>query len=91
MSQQEILYETKQYFTYKGKRLHIRFIDEYFDIVPRPLDEEKKFLKIKREGTMKKSLLTILFVFHSTRLFLLLLIKQLEVIRLVYQRSGWMI
>lgn len=45
MSQQEILYETKQYSTYKGKRLHIRFIDEYFDLVPRPLDEEKAFLK----------------------------------------------
>ncbi len=45
MSKQEALYETDQYFTYKGKKLHIRFIDEYFDLVPRPLDEEKAFLK----------------------------------------------
>ncbi len=45
MSKQEALYETEHYFMYKGKNLHIRFIDEYFDMVPRPLDEEKKFLK----------------------------------------------
>ena len=45
MSEQEALYETDQYFTYKGKKLHIRFIDEYFDLVPRPIDEEKKLLK----------------------------------------------
>lgn len=42
---QEVLYETNQYFTYKGKKLRIRFTDEYFDIVPRPLNEEKAFLK----------------------------------------------
>ncbi len=42
---QEVLYETNQYFTYKGKKIRIRFTDEYFDIVPRPLDEEKAFLK----------------------------------------------
>lgn len=52
MSKQEVLYETNQYFTYKGKKLHIRFIDEYFDMVPRPIDEEKEFLKqdIKKNG-----------------------------------------
>ena len=45
MSKQESLYETQQYFNYKGKKLNIRFIEEYFDAVPRPLDEEKKMLK----------------------------------------------
>ncbi len=45
MSQQESLYETNQYFTYKGKKLHIIFINRYFDAVPRPIDEEKKLLK----------------------------------------------
>ncbi len=45
MSKQEVLYETNKYFTYKGKKLHIRFIDEYFDIVPRPTPEEKHQLK----------------------------------------------
>jgi len=45
MSKQEVLYETDQYFTYKGKKLHIRFIDEYFDLVPRPINEEKALLK----------------------------------------------
>jgi len=49
---QQVLYETNQYFTYKGKKLHIRFIDEYFDMVPRPIDEEKEFLKqdVKKNG-----------------------------------------
>jgi len=48
----QVLYETEQYANYKGKKLHIRFIDEYFDLVPRPLDEEKAFLKedIKIDG-----------------------------------------
>ncbi len=48
----QTLYETEQYTNYKGKELHIRFIDEYFDLVPRPLDEEKAFLKedIQRDG-----------------------------------------
>jgi len=52
MSKQEALYETNQYFTYEGKKLRIRFIDEYFDMVPRPLDEEKTLLRqdIKKEG-----------------------------------------
>jgi len=45
MRQQESLYETEQYANYKGKKLKIVFDDEYFDIVPRPLDEEKAFLK----------------------------------------------
>ena len=44
MSKQEALYETDQYFTYKGKKLHIRFIDEYFDLVPSQLVVEKVFL-----------------------------------------------
>jgi len=42
---QQILYETEQFFTYKGKKLHIRFTNEYFDAVPRPIDEEKKLVK----------------------------------------------
>jgi len=45
MSKQEALYETNQYFTYKGKKLHIIFINRYFDAIPRPIDEEKKLLK----------------------------------------------
>lgn len=42
---QQILYETEQFFMYKGKKLHIRFTNEYFDAVPRPIDAEKKLLK----------------------------------------------
>ena len=45
MSKQEALYETNQYFTYKGKKLHIRFKEEYFDLVPRPITEERQLLK----------------------------------------------
>jgi len=45
MSQQEALYETNQYFTYKGKKLRIRFNEEYFDLVPRPITEERQLLK----------------------------------------------
>ena len=42
---QEYLYVTEQYVTYKGKKLRIRFLEEYFDSVPRPIDEEKRLLK----------------------------------------------
>jgi len=42
---QEALYETDQYFTYKDKKLHIRFNEEYFDAVPRVIDEERKLIK----------------------------------------------
>ena len=45
MSKQESLYETNQYFTYKGKKLHIRFKEEYFDLVPRPIYDERQLLK----------------------------------------------
>jgi len=55
MSQQEVLYETDQYTIYKGKKFQIRFIEEYFDMVPRPIDEEKEFLKqdIKKDGLIE--------------------------------------
>lgn len=56
MSKQEALYETEQCFTYKGKKLKIRFMEEYFDAIPRPLDEEKKMLKedIHNNGLQEK-------------------------------------
>lgn len=52
MSKLESLWETDQYFTYKGKKLRIRFLEEYFDSVPRPIVEERKLLKedISRSG-----------------------------------------
>lgn len=55
MSKQEALYETNRYFTYKGKKLHIRFSEEYFDIVPRPTPEERQQLKedIQIEGLLE--------------------------------------
>jgi len=45
MSKQESLYETQQYFTYKGKKLRIRFKEEYFDMVPRPIYDERQLIK----------------------------------------------
>ncbi len=45
MSKQEALYETKQYFIYNGKKLHIRFKEEYFDMMPRPIYDERQLLK----------------------------------------------
>lgn len=48
----QTLYETEQCFTYKGKKLHIRFDEKYFDLIPRPINEEKKLLKedIQKNG-----------------------------------------
>lgn len=45
MSSQEALYETDQYTMYKGKKLHIRFIEEYYDAIPRPITDERQLLK----------------------------------------------
>lgn len=45
MSKQESLYKTNQCFTYKGKKLHISFKEEYFDMIPRPITEERQLLK----------------------------------------------
>lgn len=42
---QEALYETSLYTMYKGKKLHIRFIEEYYDAVPRPIADERHLLK----------------------------------------------
>ncbi len=45
MSKQEALYETYKYMTYQGKKHRVRFSEEYFDIVPRPVPEERQQLK----------------------------------------------
>ncbi len=42
---QQALYETDLYFTYKGKRLHVRFNEEYYDMVPRSISDERQLVK----------------------------------------------
>jgi len=41
----QVLYETELYFTYKGKKLHVTFNEEYYDAVPRSLTEERQLVK----------------------------------------------
>lgn len=43
--QQEALYKTDQYVKHKGKKLNVRFAEEYFEAVPRPIEEERTLLK----------------------------------------------
>lgn len=45
MSKLESLWETDQYFTYKDKKIRVRFLEEYFDSVPRLIVDERKLLK----------------------------------------------
>ncbi len=45
MSQVQALYETELYFTYKGKKLHVRFSEEYYDAVPRSISDERQLVK----------------------------------------------
>jgi len=56
MSKQEALYETNQDFKYKGKKIKLRFSEEYFDIVPRATPEERQQLKedIKINGLFER-------------------------------------
>ena len=56
MSNQESLYETQQHAIYKGKKLRIRFIEEYYDAVPRPTPEERLLLKqgIQEDGLLEE-------------------------------------
>ena len=42
---QKALYKTDQYVKYKGNKLNVRFIEEYYDAVPRPIEEERTLLK----------------------------------------------
>jgi len=41
----QVLYETGLYFTYKGKRLHVTFNEEYYDMVPRSIPDERQLVK----------------------------------------------
>lgn len=56
MGNQEVLYETEKYTIYKGKKLHIRFIEKYYDAVPRPNPEERLLLKqgIQEDGLLEE-------------------------------------
>jgi len=45
MSELRSLYLVDHYITYKGKKVQVRFKEEYFDSVPRPIEEERKLLK----------------------------------------------
>ena len=45
MSQVQALYETELYFTYKGKKLQVKFNEEYYDIVPRSISDERQLVK----------------------------------------------
>ena len=42
---EQALYETEQYVKYKNKKLNVRFIEEYYEAVPRPIEEERTLLK----------------------------------------------
>ena len=45
MSELRSLYLIDHYIKYKGKKVQVRFREEYFDSVPRPIEDERKLLK----------------------------------------------
>ena len=45
MSELKSLYLIDHYITSKGKKVQVRFKEEYYDSVPRPIHEERKLLK----------------------------------------------
>ncbi len=45
MSELRSLYLIDYYIKYKGKKVQVRFKEEYFDSVPRPIVDERKLLK----------------------------------------------
>lgn len=51
----QVLYEAEQMAKYRGKKLKVVFSEEYFDSVPRPIDEERSMLKedIQRNGLLE--------------------------------------